>query len=95
MAKKKPRHKAKSSRPGIIRAAVRNFISNDGYLLSAGLAYYGLFSIVPLAILTISVAGFFLGDTAAEAELTEALARYVGEDAAYEKTCPDLPIPDG
>jgi membrane protein len=55
----------------------------DGALrLSAALAYYSVFSIAPLVIITISLAGIFLGDEAARGEVYKAMAGYVGSQAA-------------
>lgn len=79
---KKPQEKLKTPRQGTINSAVRNFITKDGFFLSAGIAYYGLFSIVPLAALTVSVVGLFIGSSTAESEISEGLTKYIGEDAA-------------
>jgi membrane protein len=51
-------------------------------LLSASLAYYTVFSIAPLLIIAISIAGAFLGEEAVRGEITGQLQGLVGKDSA-------------
>ena len=60
------------------------FIDDNGLKLSASLAYYTIFSIAPLLILVISIAGLVLGPTAAENKLYPEIAHYVGAQAAVQ-----------
>jgi membrane protein len=60
------------------------FINDNGLKLSASLAYYTVFSIAPLLILVISLAGLFLGPVAAENRLYPQIAHYVGSAAAHQ-----------
>jgi len=57
--------------------------SNDkGGRLGAALSYYTVFSLAPLLLVVISVAGLVFGRQAAEGSLFEQLAGLVGSDAA-------------
>lgn len=50
--------------------------------LSAALAYYSVFSIAPLLVITIAIAGLVLGDEAATGQLYDTLKGYIGGSAA-------------
>src|SRR5262245_17391567 len=50
--------------------------------LGAALAYYTLFSIAPLLIVIIGIAGFFVGRAAAQEELVPWLQRFLSPDGA-------------
>ena len=50
--------------------------------MGAALAYYALFSMAPLLLIVIGVAGFFFGAEAARGELFQQIAGLVGADAA-------------
>jgi membrane protein len=50
--------------------------------LGAALAYYTVFSLAPILLVVIAVAGFFLGPEAAQGRLTDELAGLLGADAA-------------
>ena len=51
--------------------------------MGAALAYYALFSIAPLLLIVIGVAGFFFGAQAARGELFQQIAGLIGADAAH------------
>jgi len=65
-------------------ATFMGFIDDNGLKLSASLAYYTIFSIAPLLILIISIAGLVLGPTAAQNKLYPEIAHYVGSQAAAQ-----------
>lgn len=46
--------------------------------LGAALAYYSVFSIGPLLLIIVSVAGFFFGEAAARGELMQQMGEYLG-----------------
>ena len=48
--------------------------------IAAALAYYTVFSISPLLVIAIAIAGKFFGQEAAQAEITQQLTALVGED---------------
>jgi membrane protein len=67
---------------GLFRGAFTDFMDDKALRLSAALAYYSLFSIAPLLVIAIAIAGLFLGDKAASGEIYGAVKGYVGEQAA-------------
>jgi membrane protein len=68
----------------IIVATFHGFVNDDGLKHSASLAYYTVFSIAPLLILVISLAGFFLGRDAITNNLYPQIKNYVGAQAAVQ-----------
>jgi membrane protein len=68
----------------ILVATFMGFINDNGLKLSASLAYYTIFSIAPLLILIISLAGLFFGADAAANRLYPEIAHYVGSAAAIQ-----------
>ena len=76
--------------PGIIRTAFRllretvSSWSNDyAPSMGAALAYYTLFSIAPLLLIVISIAGMVFGREAAQGEIVAQLQGLIGEDGAH------------
>src|SRR5258708_32996610 len=68
----------------IIAATFMGFINDNGLKLSASLAYYTIFSIAPLLIIIISLAGLVWGHDAATHRLYPQIAHYVGRTAALQ-----------
>jgi membrane protein len=68
----------------VLGATIMGFINDNGLKLSASLAYYTIFSIAPLLILIISLAGIFFGPDAATHRLYPQIAGYVGTKAALQ-----------
>ena len=68
----------------ILVATFSGFINDNGLKLSASLAYYTVFSLAPLLILVISLAGLFWGNDAAANKLYPQIAQYVGTQAALQ-----------
>jgi membrane protein len=68
----------------ILVATFMGFINDNGLKLSASLAYYTIFSIAPLLILLISLAGFVFGADATANRLYPQIAHYVGSQAAVQ-----------
>src|SRR6195952_4702577 len=68
----------------ILVATFMGFINDNGLKLSASLAYYTIFSIAPLLILIISIAGLVWGQDAASDRLYPQIAHYVGSAAAIQ-----------
>ena len=62
--------------------AASKWMENKALRLSAALAYYSIFSIAPLLIITIGVAGLFLGEKAVTGQLYGELKGYVGSPSA-------------
>ena len=73
------------SRPGIwplIKMSVVSWRKDHASSMGGALAYYTLFSIAPVLIIVIAVAGFFLGDEAARGEIVVQLRGLLGDDGA-------------
>jgi membrane protein len=62
--------------------AVELFFTKQSFRASAALAFYTLFSMAPLLILAITLAGVFLGDDAVRGTLASQLDGFIGADAA-------------
>ncbi|MCJ8211775.1 YihY/virulence factor BrkB family protein [Mucilaginibacter sp. RS28] len=70
----------------VLKATFSGFSNDNGLKLSASLAYYTVFSIAPLLILILSLAGIFLGPqaTSASDSLYHQIDQYVGKEAAKQ-----------
>ena len=58
------------------------FVDDKAFKLAAALSYYAAFSIGPLLIIALSIAGFFFGEEAARGQLFGELTRLMGTDSA-------------
>ena len=68
--------------PGLVWIAVKGWSSDDVPRLGASLAYYTLFSIAPVLIIAIAIAGFFFGADAVRGEIVGQIQGAVGTDGA-------------
>jgi membrane protein len=68
----------------IKRSVLNDFSSYSISKLSAALAYYTIFSLAPLVIIMISIAGFFYGESAIEGKIYEEFNVLVGEQASLQ-----------
>ncbi len=68
----------------VLLATFSNFGDDNGLKLSASLAYYTVFSLAPLLMLVISLAGLFLGPKAQSNTLYPQIKGYVGSEAAAQ-----------
>lgn len=66
----------------LLKETTSSWMEDNALRLSAALAYYSVFSIAPLLIIAISVAGLALGEEAVRGQLDNQLARYIGSEAA-------------
>jgi membrane protein len=64
--------------------SVNHFIDFNGLKLSAALSYYTVFSLVPLLIVIISLAGIFFGHLAVEGRIYHQISGLVGSDTALQ-----------
>jgi membrane protein len=63
----------------VLYQALRRWWSeSDSFQFGAAIAYYAVFAITPLAVISISIAGWLFGDEAAEGELASQIAAMVG-----------------
>jgi membrane protein len=68
----------------ILKRAATEFINDNGMKLSAALSYYTIFSIGPVLIIMISMAGIFYGKEAVEGKIYYQLNGVVGSAAAVQ-----------
>jgi membrane protein len=68
----------------ILKAAGSGFSNDMALKFSASLAYYTVFSLAPLLLLMMSLAGIFLGRDAIQGELFKEINGFVGNDAAKQ-----------
>jgi membrane protein len=66
----------------VMRAAVKDWIDHRAASKGAALAYYTLFSVAPILVLVIAIAGFFYGVEAAQGRLMYELKGLVGTQGA-------------
>ncbi len=66
----------------LARDTINNWLEDNALRLSAALAYYSVFSLAPLLVIAISVAGLVLGPEAVRGQLDDQLAGYIGKVAA-------------
>jgi membrane protein len=65
----------------LVKEAFNQWWNEDRpFELAAALAYYTLFSLAPLLVIAVSVAGFFFGREAAQNQIVETLSGFVGKD---------------
>lgn len=67
---------------GILRAAAANWLESQAFIYAAALAFFTVFSMAPVVILVVAVAGVFLGEMAARGEIFEQLSEVLGAEAA-------------
>jgi membrane protein len=66
----------------LLKQAVKAWSDDYAPSMGAALSYYTMFSIAPLLLIVIAVAGWVFGDEAVRGELTGALTYLMGEDGA-------------
>lgn len=73
---------AKNSWWRMAKETVSEWSAHRALNLSAALAYYSIFSIAPLVIIAVSVAGLVFGAEAVRGQLDDQLKNYIGGEAA-------------
>lgn len=66
----------------LLMRAARRFVADDCMLFGAALAYYAIFSLAPVLVIVIAVAGVAYGAEAAQGYVFAELAGLVGADSA-------------
>src|SRR5919205_3803636 len=66
----------------LARRAVEAWTQDYAPSMGAALSYYALFSIAPLLLIVIGVAGFFFGEQAARGEIYGEIAALIGPEGA-------------
>ena len=72
----------KSELWSILKETGKDWSDDNASRLAAALAYYSLLSLAPLIVISIAVAGFFLGDDAARGKVAGELGAIVSGPAA-------------
>ena len=67
---------------GMLKATFADWMEDKALRLSAAVAYYSIFSIAPLLVIAIGVAGLALGQEAVKGQLNQQLSQYIGGQAA-------------
>jgi membrane protein len=67
---------------GLVKAAVSGWVEDYAQSMGAALAYYTMFSIAPLLLIVISIAGLVFGDEAARGEIFAQLEGMLGAPGA-------------
>ena len=65
-----------------IKDVFTKWIDVDPFLLASSLSYYTLFSLAPLLIIAIAVAGFVFGQEAAQNQIVETIGGMIGPESA-------------
>lgn len=66
-----------------LKQTVTEFIDDNVLRLSAALAYYSVFSLAPLLVICVAVAGAFLGEEAVRGQLDDQLKSSLGASGAF------------
>jgi membrane protein len=66
----------------LLTDAFKEFSEHHANMLAAAVAYFAIFSIGPILLIAIAIAGFVLGQDAAQGQIKQALAGQVGEAGA-------------
>lgn len=66
----------------LLKLSLRGWLDNKAPRLSAALAYYSIFSIAPLLVITIGIVGLVLGEKAVSGQLYGELKVYMGPQSA-------------
>ena len=66
----------------LLKDSLKAYFSDRSIIYAAGLAYYAVFAIAPLLVLVVSVAGLFVGRSAAVERIAEQVSYLVGPQLA-------------
>jgi membrane protein len=67
---------------GLIKQAVNNWLDDYAPSMGAAIAFYTVFSLAPLVIIVIGIAGFFWGEEAVQGQLFAQVSSLVGVEGA-------------
>ena len=65
-----------------ILEAVNTFIEDNCFQYSAAVSFYTLFSLAPIVMISVFLAGFFVGDASVMREMTNFLKETIGKESA-------------
>lgn len=63
-------------------AAVKNWIKDDAFMHSAAVSFYSLFSLAPVSLGALTVAGLIFGAQQAQGEFSSQMTQLIGQNAA-------------
>jgi uncharacterized BrkB/YihY/UPF0761 family membrane protein len=66
----------------VAKEAAENWSSHKDSRQGAALAYYSVFSLGPIIVIAIAVAGFFFGDQAVSGQVTSSIKDMLGDTGA-------------
>ena len=66
----------------LIRGSVEGYIADDAMSRGAAIAYYSFFSVAPLLVIAIAIAGIFFGPQAVEGAVAHHLHELMGDNGA-------------
>jgi membrane protein len=66
----------------LLKQTVKDFQADNAMRLSAAIAYYSVFSLAPLLLISISIAGIIFGEEAARGAIEGQLKGSIGKDSA-------------
>lgn len=66
----------------LLRGTLRRFGDDEAMRRSASLAFYSIFSLAPLLVIVVAIAGLVFGDEAVSGRLAGQLERFMGEQSA-------------
>ena len=66
----------------VLKQTFKEWNSDNPFRLSAIVAYYAIFSLPALLIITVNVAGYFLGKEAVQGEISSQISGMIGPEAA-------------
>src|SRR5882724_3060569 len=66
----------------LLRDAAEGWLAHRASSTGAALAFYTVFSLAPVLILSIAIAGFFFGEAAARGEIVDQIGDLVGPQGA-------------
>ena len=75
-------HGSRTDGWGLIKSAASAWVDDDCASMGAALSYYTIFSLAPLLLIVISIAGLIFGADAARGEIFNELRGLMGEDAS-------------
>ena len=67
---------------GLIRGTIDGYIADDAFSRGASIAYFTLFSLAPVLLVVIAVAGIIFGRDAAQGAIVDQLSGLMGRDTA-------------
>ncbi|HEX2243933.1 MAG TPA: YihY/virulence factor BrkB family protein [Gammaproteobacteria bacterium] len=65
-----------------LKTTINEWVEAEPFELAAALSYYTLFSLAPLLLIAIGIAGFVFGREAAQNQIVETLQGMIGQDSA-------------